>query len=225
VEEVSEASRLERGNLPGPAFELTTNTGDKGQLSLLDPGNGLVVWVVVQSTVPFTSLTFFEPSGNIEDQYFGNFVSGPAPVPLPPSLVLQLTGIGLLGLLGWRRRSAMEKRGLTASLGQSWNARRGGQVNSWLEVRLRSRPTKLTVSTYAFLVYMLSPLPRRSDWGTASLIRPSHVCLPRYGSRVGLRIDLFEVCSAFTRVTACTLALSPYFVTRYPKASATSFPP
>jgi hypothetical protein len=25
----------------------------------------------------------------------------------------------------------------------------------------------------------------------------------------------FEACSAFTRVTACTLALSPYIVTRY----------
>jgi hypothetical protein len=45
------------------------------------------------------------------------------------------------------------------------------------------------------------------------------------GSRVGLRIALFEACSAFTRVTACTLALSPYIVTRYPKASATSLPP
>jgi hypothetical protein len=29
------------------------------------------------------------------------------------------------------------------------------------------------------------------------------------GSRVGLRIVLFEACSAFTRVAACTLALSP----------------
>ena len=33
--------------------------------------------------------------------------------------------------------------------------------------------------------------------------------LPRYGSRVGLHIVLFEACSAFTRVAACTLALSP----------------
>src|SRR6266851_1840008 len=56
-------------------------------------------------------------------------------------------------------------------------------------------------------------------------IRPSRVSLPRYGSRVGLCIVLFEACSAFTRVTACTLALSPYIVTRYPKASATSSPP
>jgi hypothetical protein len=41
------------------------------------------------------------------------------------------------------------------------------------------------------------------------------ISLPRYGSRVGPRIDLFEACSAFTRVAACTLALSPYFVTRF----------
>ena len=34
------------------------------------------------------------------------------------------------------------------------------------------------------------------------------------GGRVGLRIVLFEACSAFTRVTACTLAPSPYIVTR-----------
>ena len=54
---------------------------------------------------------------------------------------------------------------------------------------------------------------------------PSRVSLPQYGSRVGLRIVLFEACSAFTGVTACTGGLSPYFVTRYPKASATSLPP
>ena len=59
----------------------------------------------------------------------------------------------------------------------------------------------------------------------ALLTSPSRISLPRNGSRVGLRIVLFEACSAFTRVTACTLALSPYIVTRYPKASATSSPP
>ena len=42
-----------------------------------------------------------------------------------------------------------------------------------------------------------------------SLINPSRISLPRKGCRVGLRIVLFEACSAFTRVTACTLALSP----------------
>src|SRR5215475_9520536 len=56
---------------------------------------------------------------------------------------------------------------------------------------------------------MLSPLPRRCDWADRFARQPSRVSLPRKGHRVGLRIVLFEACSAFTRVTACTLALSP----------------
>src|SRR3989454_9024889 len=42
-----------------------------------------------------------------------------------------------------------------------------------------------------------------------SLISSRRISLPRKGRRVDLRIVLFEACSAFTRVTACTLALSP----------------
>jgi hypothetical protein len=38
---------------------------------------------------------------------------------------------------------------------------------------------------------------------------PSRISLPRKRCRAGLRIVLFEACSAFTRVTAFTLALSP----------------
>src|SRR5450756_2134760 len=38
---------------------------------------------------------------------------------------------------------------------------------------------------------------------------PSRISLPRNGSRVGLRIVLFEAYSALTRVAPCTLALSP----------------
>ena len=53
--------------------------------------------------------------------------------------------------------------------------------------------------------------------GASSTHFPSRISLPRYGSRVGPRHDLFEACSAFTCVTACTLALSPYFVTRLTK--------
>ena len=51
--------------------------------------------------------------------------------------------------------------------------------------------------------------PGAASGRTASLISPSRISLPRKGCRVGLRIVLFEACSAFTRVTACTLALSP----------------
>ena len=56
---------------------------------------------------------------------------------------------------------------------------------------------------------MLPPLPRCSGWAYSSLISPSRISLPRKGCRVGLHIVLFEACSAFTRVAACTLARSP----------------
>jgi hypothetical protein len=42
-----------------------------------------------------------------------------------------------------------------------------------------------------------------------ALLHPAVSAFPRKGCRVGLRIVLFEDCSAFTPVTACTLALSP----------------
>ena len=64
------------------------------------------------------------------------------------------------------------------------------------------------------LVYMLSPLPRHSDWAYDFALPPSRISLPRNGVRVGLRIVLFEACSVFTRVTACTLA-GPPEVVRY----------
>src|SRR6266852_1608449 len=56
---------------------------------------------------------------------------------------------------------------------------------------------------------MPPPIPRCSSGALPSLNSPSHFRLPRYGSRVGPHIVLFEACSAFTRVAACTLALSP----------------
>src|SRR6201989_1145901 len=56
---------------------------------------------------------------------------------------------------------------------------------------------------------MLSPLPRRRGWAHCFAHSPSRISLPRKGRRVGLRIVLFEACSAFTRVAACTLAVSP----------------
>src|SRR6266851_8787543 len=62
----------------------------------------------------------------------------------------------------------------------------------------------------AFLVYMLPPLPPVQQMGVVlAQNSPIRVSLPRFHYRVGLHIDLFEVCSAFTRVAACTLAQSP----------------
>src|SRR5260370_29318593 len=59
-------------------------------------------------------------------------------------------------------------------------------------------------------VHAVATTPARR-LGASSARFPSRVSLPRYGSPVGPRIGLFEAYSAFTRVTACTLALSPYF--------------
>src|SRR3981189_1492835 len=56
---------------------------------------------------------------------------------------------------------------------------------------------------------MPPPIPRCSSGAYSSLNSPSHFSLPRYGSRVGLHFVLFEACSTFPRVAACTLALSP----------------
>jgi hypothetical protein len=56
---------------------------------------------------------------------------------------------------------------------------------------------------------MLSPLPRRSGWAYYFAQSPSRISLTRKGRPVGLRIVLFETRSAFIRVTARTLTLSP----------------
>jgi hypothetical protein len=66
---------------------------------------------------------------------------------------------------------------------------------------------------------MLSPLPRHRDWGHCLAHSPSPVSLPRNGGQVGLCNVLFEACSAFTRVTACTLAGSSK-MTRYIRGSS-----
>src|SRR3979411_979116 len=50
---------------------------------------------------------------------------------------------------------------------------------------------------YAFLVYMLPPIPRCSGWEYASRTPHDRISLPRYGSRVGLHIVLFKACSAY----------------------------
>jgi hypothetical protein len=62
-------------------------------------------------------------------------------------------------------------------------------------------------------VHAVATTPAQRLGGT-SLLLPSHISLPRNGARVGLCNDLFEACSAFTRVTAFTLAGSP-IVIRY----------
>ena len=66
--------------------------------------------------------------------------------------------------------------------------------------------------------------PGAADGRTRRSNSPIRANLPRNHYRVGLHIVLFEDCSAFTHVAACTLARSPNR-DRYPKASDTSSPP
>ena len=78
---------------------------------------------------------------------------------------------------------------------------------------------------FAFLVYMLSPLPRRSGWAYFFAHSPPAVSV--FPERV-----VGSACaSSFSRLARRSLALRPahsrchQFVTRIPKASATSSPP
>lgn len=97
------------GNLPhefdhlGAVFNLTASNGDTGVLTLVDSGSGYAAWVTIASATPFTSLSFFEPSRNIQDQYFGDVLSG-AGVPEPSAWAMMIAGLGLAGAALRRRR-------------------------------------------------------------------------------------------------------------------------
>ena len=94
-------------NHNGAVFNLTTNTGDTGTLTLVDSGNGYAAWVEISSATPFTLLTFFEPSDDIYDQYWGDVVSSVGgAVPEPATWALMITGFGLTGSMLRRRRVA-----------------------------------------------------------------------------------------------------------------------
>ena len=56
---------------------------------------------------------------------------------------------------------------------------------------------------------MLPPLPRCGGWASFFALSPNRISLPRYDCQVGPHDNLFEVCTAFTCVAACTLALPP----------------
>lgn len=85
----------------GAVFDVTTETGAQGVLTLADPGAGYAAWVRFSSPTPFQTLTLTERGGAAADQYFGNVLT---PVPEPGAAVLW--ALGLAGLAGWCRRRA-----------------------------------------------------------------------------------------------------------------------
>jgi hypothetical protein len=97
---------------------------------------------------------------------------------------------------------------LAGSAGWSVSAEKGGG-HVWWRARLDERGKRLTLSD--------------GDWsGDVAVGIAIGDASPEgksiYSSKApspGPRIVLFEACSAFTCVTACTLALPPYFVARF----------
>jgi hypothetical protein len=90
----------------GAVFQLSTNTGDTGALTLVDGGSGYAAWVEISSATPFTSLTFFEPSGDIADQYWGDVFSA-AVVPEPATWAMMIIGFGAAGSMIRRRKAVV----------------------------------------------------------------------------------------------------------------------
>jgi hypothetical protein len=73
---------------------------------------------------------------------------------------------------------------------------------------LQRRVRKLSVPRFP-CVHAAATTPVQQMGRLVAQTCPIHISLPRFHYRVGLHIVLFEVCSAFTRVAACTLAQSP----------------
>lgn len=102
-----------RGLLPGEisssgtSFALLTDTGESGSFVLVDPGGGLVAWIDVTASSPFTSIRFTESDGDLTDQYFGNVVSGTVPaadaVPETAAWAMLVIGMGGVGVVMRRR--------------------------------------------------------------------------------------------------------------------------
>jgi hypothetical protein len=68
---------------------------------------------------------------------------------------------------------------------------------------LRREPSRSTMPQVR-LRPLIPSTPRRR--GVVFALSPDRISLPRYDGRVGTHPFLFEVCTAFTCVAACTLA-------------------
>jgi hypothetical protein len=94
-------------------FYATTNRGDMASsvYNPFFPGN-LVNFIGLKTDRPFRSV---EISANVnagyglDDMYFGRFRGGgtPAPIPIPATLSLLLAGVGVLGFIAHRRKTAL----------------------------------------------------------------------------------------------------------------------
>ena len=79
-----------------------------GQSFEFEPPNDVALFIGLSSDAPFDRLEFRELVGGIDNEFWGQWYSAPAPspVPLPAALPLFLSALAGLGLMGWRRRQA-----------------------------------------------------------------------------------------------------------------------
>ena len=86
----------------GAVFKLLTSGGDTGTLTLA-AGPGFTTWVEINSSTPFTSISFTDTT-DIWDQYFGNVLAASG-VPEPATWGMMILGFGgTAGTMRYKRR-------------------------------------------------------------------------------------------------------------------------
>jgi len=95
----------------GGSLSLETSNGSVHSFlvphSLLSPTGSLLFWGIIDTANTFTKVKFSNSSPFTDVFGFDDFTIGnvaQSAVPLPPGIALFASGLGLMGLLGWRRR-------------------------------------------------------------------------------------------------------------------------
>lgn len=85
-------------------FEITILSGSTViDSAILMPDDDVLDFFGITSTVGFDTIRIRETTGDIDNEFFGNFISTPHPVPLPPAMALMIAGLGGLAFVRRRR--------------------------------------------------------------------------------------------------------------------------
>lgn len=87
------------------SFKLFSGANQVGSFSL-DPANDVANFVGFSSLSGFDKLVVDDVTNAIDNEFFGNFRTGVATIPLPAGLPLLLAGLGALGFVARRKSKA-----------------------------------------------------------------------------------------------------------------------